>query len=120
MAKQKEQQLDDARRQGQFEGQVLTTLTAIKAQVDAIGAGQSNLETRVRTSENTINTHTEGFKESERIHTEFATQLRTVTDNVDGLVKYQSLQRGVIIALGVLSTIITPIITSFILKFLIK
>ena len=108
--------MEDARRQGQFEGQVLATLSEIKNQVSAITSTSASLESRVRTNEGLITTHGEAFKESERVHGELQDQIKALATNVDGLVKYQSIQRGIMIALGVLSTIITPILTALILQ----
>jgi hypothetical protein len=108
--------MEDARRQGQFEGQVLATLGEIKNQVGAINTNQITVESRVRTVETAITTHGENFKESERVHGELRDQISTLTTHVDALVKYQTLQRGIIIALGVISTVISPIVTALILK----
>lgn len=50
MAKQElsNTRMDDARRQGQFEGQVLTMLTEIKANIQTLTSNQAMLDTRTR------------------------------------------------------------------------
>jgi len=47
----KKEQLDDARRQGQFEGQVLTTLGDIKVKIEGINSNYGSLEGRLRVVE---------------------------------------------------------------------
>lgn len=101
--------LEDARRQGQFEGEVKTKLNNIDYKVDdlvkTVGNANTLMDGRVRKIEETI-----GDLPDLRKHIE------NVTSNVDNLVRYQSMQRGIIIGLGVLSTIITPIVTALILR----
>jgi predicted ester cyclase len=108
MAKSKEQ-IEDARRQGQFEGRVETKLDNIHTKVEGIVTSQTGFDSRVRKVENDI-TDLPDLKK----------HVESLASSVDGLVKYQSTQRGVIIALGVLSTVITPIITALILQQLTK
>jgi hypothetical protein len=115
MAKANER-MDDARRQGQFEGQVLTSLDSIKKGMDTFNTQFAGLEGRVRINENTLGSHTQLFKDSDGIHQELYNQIKNLAEIVTGIVTYQNRQRGVILAITVVTPIITTIIAAVILK----
>lgn len=82
MVKETKSNIDDARRQGQFEGQVLTTLAEIKTSIAGLTGNYNGLEGRVRVVETGFAQLTdlmaklnefaqEKVKESEKIHTNY-------------------------------------------------
>ncbi len=109
----KNEQLEDARRQGQFEGEVKTTLTSIHIKVEELGKNmilnQGAMERRLRTVEDVTGDIPELRKHVDGL-----------ADSVSSLVRYQSVQRGVMIVLGILSTVITPVITALIISYLVR
>jgi predicted nuclease with TOPRIM domain len=126
MAKTKEQ-IEDARRQGQFEGRVETKLDTIHTSLEAIKATTGGLETRLRNIEDSKSGLDEKFKEitssfanSDKVHEDLYQQIGSVSQTVSNLIKYQSTVKGIMIALGILSTVISPIITTALLKLIFK
>lgn len=115
MAKTREQ-LDDARRQGQFEGQVLTTLADIKGKMEGITQTTSGMDARIRNTETTLVAHAELFKDSDRAHQDTDSRLSTVTTTIENLVASQNKFRGFLIAAGTIGPILASVITALILK----
>lgn len=107
---------EDARRQGQFEGRIEAKVDGLITSVDGLTKINTGLDTRLRNVEDGKSGLEEKFKDSDRTHEDLYKQIGTVNDTVTAMVKYQNLMRGVIIALGVISTVISPIVTALILK----
>ncbi len=108
--------MDDARRQGQFEGQVLTSLVDIKKGMDAFNSNFVSLEGRVRTNEKTLGNHDQKFIDSEEAHKEMFKQIGELAKIVASLVQYQDKMRGVILAVLVVMPVVTTIIAAIILQ----
>jgi hypothetical protein len=107
---------EDARRQGQFEGRIEAKVDGLITSVDSLTKINTNLETRLRGVEDGKSGVDEKFKDSERTHEDLYKQIGVLGDSVTAMVKYQNLMRGVVIALGVISTVISPIVTALILQ----
>lgn len=110
--------MEDARRQGQFEGQVLTSLLDIKKGMDAFNSNFALLEGRVRTNESNIGNHTQLFKDSDVVHQELYKQIEGLAGIVTGIVTYQNKQRGIVIAATIVTPIVTTVIAAAILRYI--
>lgn len=120
-------QIEDARRQGQFEGRVEEKLNFIQNSLGAIDKTTSGLDTRLRNIEDSksgvdekFNDVSEKFKAFDKLHETFTNDLNSLSETVTNLVKYQSTVKGIVIVLGILSTIVSPIITTLILRSIFK
>jgi len=119
MPKSKEQ-IDDARRQGQFEGRVEQKLDDIKLKMENFNVSFGTLEARVRSNETQLTTHNEMFRDSQNTHKELFEKIKDLADISNNVVNYQTKQRGFLIAAGTLGPIVASIITASILKVLFK
>lgn len=106
----------EARRLGQFEGTVMTTLTAIQVAVEKSAQAFTNLDGRVRASENAIQRHEDMFKDSLDAHNDIYKKLETVATSVVGQGDYINKLKGFIIAAGLIGPIISAVIVTWILK----
>jgi len=107
---------EDARRQGAFEGRIEAKVDGLILSVADLVKTNTSLDGRLRNIEDGKSGIEEKFKDSDKIHTDLYEQIGKLTDSIAAIIKYQSIQRGVMIVLGVLSTIITPIITALIIR----
>ena len=87
---------DEARRQGQFEGTVTATLNEIKNHVADMSRGNIALENRLQQ------------------------QIDSLRDTVSQLVEYKSTIKGGLIALGVLSPVLSAILTTLVQRWMSK
>lgn len=110
------ERLDDARRQGQFEGQVLTSLADIKKGMDAFNTSLSGIESRVRINEKIVSHHDQLFIDSNGVHDELFKLIKEQGTVLQSLVVYQERTRGVILVVMLIMPVILTIVSSLILK----
>lgn len=110
------EKIEDARRQGQFEGRVEAKLDAIVNKTDTIIANHATLEGRVREGEKMILGHAEILKESTRMHEELFSNYKEIREVVDVLVADKNKTRGILVAIGLITPVMTAVITAVIIK----
>jgi len=110
------ERIDDARRQGAFEGRIEAKVDGLISSVDALVKQNTSLDGRLQSIENGRSGTEEKFKDSEKVHEDLYKQLGAQATVVDGLVKYQSVMRGIIIAIGVIMPVLTSLITAYLIK----
>lgn len=110
------ERMDDARRQGAFEGRIEAKVDGLVLNMDALVKQNTGFDSRLRNIEDGKSGSDEKFKDSDKVHDDLYKQLGAQASVVDGLVKYQSVMRGIIIAIGVVMPVLTSLITAFLIK----
>lgn len=122
MNEQPEQNNIDARRQGQFEGQVLASLEHIKTQITQLSSTSNGQTAKIQSLELLSQSVADREKilSSEKIkeHEEIHKLISGLSTTVSGLVEYKSTIRGGLIALGLAGPIVSSVITALIIKWI--
>lgn len=104
----------EARRLGQFEGQVLANLSDMKKAMESIVASSAAFDARLRATETTIVKHEDQFKDSMAAHEDIYKKLETMAQVMSNLVSFQDKAQGFKTATAWIAGISSSVVTAFI------
>lgn len=108
----------EARRQGQFEGQVLTTLADMKRALDSIVASSAAFDSRLRNVETTVVKHDDQLRETALAHEDLYKKIEGIASIMSNLVSFQDKAQGFRSATTWIASIASSIFTGVIVYFL--